>query len=95
MPVMGDTDGDGATDENDNCFQPNSDLKDSDNDGVGDVCDLTPGNTLAPGLAPTEGDQTDSDGDGLLDAEDNVLQYQIKISEILMITMSETIVMKK
>ena len=31
----------------------------------------TPGNTLAPSLALTEGDQTDSDGDGILDTDDN------------------------
>jgi hypothetical protein len=42
--------GDGVADENDNCFQPNPDQKDTDNDGIGDVCDLTPGNTLAPAI---------------------------------------------
>ena len=57
-----DIDGDGAVCE-DNCPEvPNPDQTDSDQDGLGDVCDNCPGASNA--------DQTDSDGDGAGDACD-------------------------
>ena len=71
-----DYDKDGVVDSKDNCFnEPNPKQEDSDGDGTGfdsdggDACDpdVTPRVALAPALAPTdEGDQTDSDGDGIL-----------------------------
>lgn len=52
-----DTDGDGILDINDNCPEiSNPDQKDSDNNGIGDVCDTTI--------------IEDSDADGILDAND-------------------------
>ena len=58
-----DTDGDGISDENDNCLeQSNPDQADEDGDGWGDACDACP-NTL-------EQEQIDSDGDGVGDACD-------------------------
>ncbi|MBZ5557192.1 MAG: thrombospondin type 3 repeat-containing protein [Acidobacteriia bacterium] len=59
-----DTDGDGITDDVDNCpTVANPDQKDTDGDGVGDACDNCP--TVA------NPDQKDTDGDGVGDACDN------------------------
>jgi Thrombospondin type 3 repeat len=42
-----DTDGDGITDNRDNCpLVANADQRDTDGDGIGDECDSTPGNTV-------------------------------------------------
>lgn len=73
-PDQLDVDGDGVVNSKDNCASTsNPDQKDTDADGLGDICDTTPGNAVAPALAPTEGgDQTlDSDMDGITDIEDN------------------------
>lgn len=58
-----DDDNDGVSDDSDNCrFDSNSDQRNQDRDGKGDVCDPT----------PTQADQTvDSDADGLTDHSDN------------------------
>ncbi len=59
----GDTDGDGVCNDEDNCpGTPNADQADSDNDGVGDVCDT---------VDPCENLGGDTDGDGVCDDEDN------------------------
>lgn len=53
-----DTDADGVEDSSDNCpLIANADQKDSDEDGIGDACDV-----------PVD---PDSDGDGILDSKDN------------------------
>jgi hypothetical protein len=57
-----DTDGDGITDDVDNCpAVANPDQHDEDGDGIGDACDPCP---------HIAGDATDSDGDGVGDACD-------------------------
>ena len=59
---LNDSDNDGAVDGDDNCINDaNPDQADSDNDGVGDVCDLCTGNDAVG----------DSDGDGYCDDVDN------------------------
>ena len=58
----GDQDGDGITDDQDNCpTVPNPDQHDEDGDGIGDVCDPCP---------PIANATTDTDGDGVADACD-------------------------
>ena len=57
-PPSSDADSDGVVDEADNCLAvPNPDQQDTDGDGAGDVCDLTPNG--------------DGDGDGVDDQVDN------------------------
>jgi hypothetical protein len=76
----GDSDGDGAPDESDNCVGvPNPDQADGDGDGFGDACDhdctdsdrdgACDDQDNCPGVA--NADQADSDGDGLGDACDD------------------------
>lgn len=63
-----DADGDGVPDNADNCAQnANEDQKDTDGDGMGDICDIAP---LLPNTR-----QEDSDGDGVPDTEDNCPQH--------------------
>jgi Thrombospondin type 3 repeat/Lectin C-type domain len=78
--VLPDEDGDGITDDEDNCPDtPNPDQADSDGDGVGNACDDDDDNDGVVDdadncpLAPNAG-QTDSDGDGVgnaCDADDD------------------------
>ena len=79
-----DDDNDGAVDASDNCpVNSNAGQADTDGDGSGDACDLTPNGTGSPdgdgdGVANSTDNcpnvanaaQTDSDGDGLGDACD-------------------------
>jgi hypothetical protein len=70
---MTDEDGDGISDDDDNCpLNPNPDQEDSDGDGVGDACDnchndpnKTDSGVCGCGIA-----DTDSDGDGIYDCND-------------------------
>jgi hypothetical protein len=78
-----DTDGDGAGDRADNCFDvPNPDQHDADGDGAGDLCDETPYGLLARPAAKAAGVPAtalldlkpalpgDRDGDGVPDRLD-------------------------
>ncbi len=61
--AVGDGDGDGIPNEQDNCpGVPNPDQSDSDDDGVGDLCDNCPDDPNP--------DQSDADGDGVGDVCD-------------------------
>jgi hypothetical protein len=80
-PLPVDSDGDGLLDAEDNCpYAFNPDQSDADGDGIGDACagegcgttvdgDTPEGGTADPGSCPSE--DVDSDGDGMLDLEDN------------------------
>jgi cytosine/adenosine deaminase-related metal-dependent hydrolase len=77
MSSSDDADGDGIVDASDNCstmFNPVRPVDDGvqadfDGDGVGDVCDVCP---LDAGVEDCAGaDPDDSDGDGILNTEDN------------------------
>jgi predicted outer membrane repeat protein len=60
LALVTDTDGDTHFDLVDNCpDKPNANQKDTDDDGIGDVCD------------PTSGVSDDADNDGVLDTIDN------------------------
>lgn len=71
-----DGDGDGITDQNDNCPQiSNPDQADTDGDGIGNVCDsdddndgLSDGDEGRIGTNPVD---PDTDDDGILDGSDN------------------------
>src|SRR5262249_34966671 len=72
-----DNDGDGVEDWSDNCrLVPNPDQSDIDGDQIGDVCDNCP-STTNPDQADSDGNGTgdacelDTDGDGIVDAQDN------------------------
>ena len=61
--ALADTDQDGVADDIDNCSNAkNEDQADSDNDGVGDVCDAFPSDSS---------EQLDTDGDGVGNAADD------------------------
>ncbi len=78
--IFGDTDGDGVSDAGDNCQWTANDQTDSDNDGLGDICDAdSPDNDQDADGVPTNvdncpltpnGDQGDTDSDGIGDACD-------------------------
>lgn len=86
-----DTDMDGIPDANDNCpLAANPDQKDTDGDGIGDVCDIVePVDTDGDGVidsndnCPTipNPDQKDTDGDGKGDACDVPTQEQVIIKD--------------
>ena len=65
-PTLSDSDSDGITDGNDNCpFTGNADQADSDNDGIGDVCDP----------------DTDNDNDGMSDAWENWYELDTSVND--------------
>ena len=72
----GDMDGDGILDSQDNCVEtPNADQKDTDGDGIGDVCDDDLDgdgvlNTYDNCPNTPNADQKDTDGDGIGDVCD-------------------------
>jgi|GEM_PF-6085670 len=78
-----DTDSDGIIDEQDNCPNtPNPDQADTDANGAGDACDQDPlectsdadcmvGEVCANNTCQQDNTQGDTDGDGIIDAQDN------------------------
>jgi len=64
-----DRDNDGVTDELDNCpDNPNTEQTDTDDDGLGDVCDPTPNGELVPGDLTQDGRVDDADYQAIRDA---------------------------
>ena len=70
--VSTDSDGDGIINSIDNCPEiANPNQEDSDGDGIGNACDLT--------------ENTDTDGDSIIDSKTTVLRRQIQIKKIPMV----------
>lgn len=79
-PLAGDIDGDGVPDKEDNCpLVPNLDQRDTNKNGIGDVCDGVVRDTDADGVSDdrdncpmtANGRQEDADRDGVGDVCDN------------------------
>jgi len=67
-----DDDGDGVTDEMDNCpDSSNADQQDTDGDDVGDACDDCPDTPSCATNIDADGCPSDSDGDGVVDGCDD------------------------
>lgn len=91
--AVADADGDGLLDTSDNCpSSSNPDQKDSDGDGTGDACDLTPTGDRDRDVVDdrvdncttvANPDQQDTDGDGLGDAcdpvPDGILSSRVRV----------------
>jgi len=82
LPLIGDSDGDGVLDADDNCpITANAGQQDNDGDGIGNACDSTPngpdddgdgiGELLDNCPAIANANQLDSDGDGIGDVCDS------------------------
>ena len=73
-----DIDGDGILNADDNCpYKSNPEQLDTDNDNVGDACDICPEDSFKAtdeGICGCGKSETDSDSDGILDCIDNCPQ---------------------
>jgi thermitase len=79
-----DRDGDGITDGSDNCPTLGNNQTDTDGDGVGDLCDPTPGGGSGggPTLPPTKpAPPADGDDDGVYDISDGCPNQSARTSD--------------
>lgn len=68
-----DEDDDGVKDDTDNCeYDGNPDQADADDDGIGDVCDESPGNNGGNDDAPNDDDSGQTGDDGGVDPGDGI-----------------------